>query len=94
MAQQVTNIGDLRSAEQQAQPNLPPPEVAVAHPRPWRNEWAFYAVGLGAIAAICYFAEEILVVILVSVLLSFVLAPIADLLSRLPCHFGLRQQSP
>lgn len=83
MAQQVTNIGDLTSAEQQAQPNLPPPEVAVARTRPWRNDWAFYAVGLGAIAAICYFAEEILVVILVSVLLSFVLAPIADLLSRL-----------
>ena len=60
-----------------------PPVVAVAHPRPRRNDWAFYAVGLGAIAAICYFAEEILVVILVSVLLSFVLAPIADLLSRL-----------
>jgi predicted PurR-regulated permease PerM len=88
MAQQVTNLGDHRSPEQPAQPNLPPPEVAVARPavarpHPRRNDWAFYAVGLGAIAAICYFAEEILVVILVSVLLSFVLAPIADLLSRL-----------
>jgi predicted PurR-regulated permease PerM len=83
MAQQVTNIGERRPPEQQAQPNLPPPEVAVARPRPRRNDWALYAMGLGAIAAICYFAEEILVVILVSVLLAFVLAPIADLLSRL-----------
>jgi predicted PurR-regulated permease PerM len=81
--EQLTNVGDHGLIERQAQPNLPPPEVAVAHPRLRRNDWAFYAVGLGAIAAICYFAEEILVVILVSVLLSFVLAPIADLLRRL-----------
>jgi len=85
MAQQVTNIVERKPPEQQpgGHPNLPPPEVAVSHPRPRRNDWALYAVGLGSIAAICYFAEEILVAILVSVLLAFVLAPIADLLTRL-----------
>lgn len=85
MAHQVTNIGERRPPEQQpqAQPNLPPPEVAVSHPRPHRNDWVFYAVGLAAICAICYFAEEILVVILVSVLLAFVLTPITDSLCRL-----------
>lgn len=82
MAQQVTNIGERRP-EQQQQHNLPPPEVAVARPHPRRNDWALYSVGLGSILAICYFAEEILVVILVSVLLAFVLAPVADLFSRL-----------
>lgn len=40
-------------------------------------------MGLGSIAAICYFAEEILVVILVSALLAFVLAPVGDLFGRL-----------
>lgn len=54
MAQQVTNIGEHPSPEQQAQQNLPPPEVAVLRPRPKRNDLAFYAVGLAAIAAICY----------------------------------------
>ena len=84
MAQQVSNIGEHRPPEQEAgQPNLAPPEVAVARPHPHRNDWALYAVGLGAIAAICYFAEEILVAILVSVLLAFVLAPVADLIARL-----------
>jgi predicted PurR-regulated permease PerM len=87
MAQSVTNIGERRPPEQQPhpapQPNLPPPEVAVARPRPRRNDWAFYAVGLGSILAICYFGEEILVVILVSVLFAFVLAPVADFFTRL-----------
>ena len=85
MAQQVTNIGERRPPEQPAQPpsNLSPPEVAVARTRPRRNDWAVYALGIGSICAICYFAEEILVVILVSVLLAFVLAPVADLFIRL-----------
>lgn len=83
MAQQVTNIEERRPAEQQPQLNLPPPEVAAPRSRPRRNDWALYAVGLGAICAICYFAEEILAVILVSALLAFVLAPVADLLSCL-----------
>ncbi len=82
MAQQVANIGERRPQEQQPPTSSSPPE-AVGRRRPRSNDWALYAIGLGTICAICYFAEGILVVILVSVLLAFVLAPIADLLIKL-----------
>jgi predicted PurR-regulated permease PerM len=82
MAQSVANIADRRPPEQSTQP-LPPPEVAVAHPHPRRKDWALHAIGLAAILAICYFGEEVLAVILVSVLIAFALAPITDLLGRL-----------
>ncbi len=81
MAQAVTNIGERRP--EQADVKLPPPEVAVAKPRPRRKDWALNAIGLGAIFAICYFGEEILVVILVSILLAFIMAPVADFLMKL-----------
>ena len=84
MAQSVASIGDRRPGQEQvAQPNLPPPEVAVPRPRPRRKDWALHAMGIGAILAICYFGEETLVTILVSVLLAFILAPVADLFTRL-----------
>lgn len=43
-------------------------------------------MGVGVVLAICYFAEEILVVILLSALIAFILAPVTDLLTgiRLP----------
>src|SRR5213079_2521971 len=47
------------------------------------KDWALHAMGIGAILAICYFGEETLVTILVSVLLAFILAPVADLFTRL-----------
>jgi predicted PurR-regulated permease PerM len=81
MAHTVTNIEQHRP-EQPQPPNLPPPEVAVDRPRPHRKDWALNAIGLGSIFAMCYFAENILVVILLSVLLAFVLAPIVTLLCR------------
>jgi len=81
MGQAVTNIGERRP--EQADIKLPPPEVAVAKPRPKRKDWALNALGLGAILAICYFGEEILVVILVSILVAFILAPVADFFVKL-----------
>jgi predicted PurR-regulated permease PerM len=81
MAQSVTNIGEKRPPEQGA-PNLPPPEVAVDRPRPRRKDWALTAMGLGTIFAMCCFAEQILVTIIVSVLLAFVLAPVVTFLTR------------
>src|SRR5437764_1391571 len=87
MSQAIANIGERRAINDQgAQPNLPPPEVAVSRPHPHRKDWALHAVGVAAILAICYFAEEALVVILASVLIAFILAPVADLftLLRLP----------
>jgi predicted PurR-regulated permease PerM len=83
MAHSATNIDQRRQPEPPPPPNLPPPEVAVERPHPRRKDWAFDAVGLGAIFAICYFAEQILVTILVSVLLAFVLAPIVTFLTKL-----------
>jgi predicted PurR-regulated permease PerM len=43
-------------------------------------------VGIAGVLALCYFGESVLVVMLVSVLLAFILAPIVDLLTylRLP----------
>lgn len=84
MAQPIRNINDeQRQQATPAPPVLPPPEVAVERPRPRRKDWALHAMGLGAIFAMCYFAEEILVVILLSVLLAFMLAPVFGLLSKL-----------
>ena len=84
MAHSVTNIVEKRPPEPQpGAPNLPPPEVAVDRPRPRRKDWALTAMGLGAIIAMCYFAEQILVTILVSVLLAFVLAPVVTSLTKL-----------
>jgi predicted PurR-regulated permease PerM len=84
MAQNVTNIGNRPAPpEQMASANLPPPEVAVSRPRPRRKDWALNAIGMAAILAICYFAEETLAVILVSILIAFVLAPVSDFLARL-----------
>jgi len=51
-----------------------------------RPHWSMNIIGIAGILALCYFGESILVVMMVSVLLSFILAPIVDLLTylRLP----------
>src|SRR5256885_88275 len=54
-----------------------------------RRHWAFNAVGIGTTLAICYFAEKALAVILVSVLLAFILAPLVDLLMRIHLPRGV-----
>jgi predicted PurR-regulated permease PerM len=62
---------------------LPGAAVRDAKARP---HWAMNIIGIAGILALCYFGESILVVILVSVLLAFILAPIVDFLTylRLP----------
>src|SRR5438874_8993390 len=40
-------------------------------------------MGVGAILTICYFAEQTLVVILISVLIAFILDPLANLFTRI-----------
>jgi predicted PurR-regulated permease PerM len=59
------------------------------HPEVARRHWALNAVGIGTTLAICYFAEKALAVILVSVLLAFILAPLVDILMRLHLPRGL-----
>lgn len=77
MAQSVTNI-----ANRQDPGNDNPPRQIVVQDQSGRNKWALHILGVGAILAVCYFAEEPLVVILVSILVAFVLAPITDFFSR------------
>ncbi len=57
-----------------------PSEPALPLPR---RMWIQNLIGIGAILGICYYAEIVLAVLLVAVLLSFILAPIVDGLNRI-----------
>lgn len=52
-------------------------------PEPNPRNWALNIIGIGVILGLCYFGELVLVVILVSVLLAFILAPAVDFMMRL-----------
>ncbi|MGO9127995.1 MAG: AI-2E family transporter [Terriglobales bacterium] len=54
-----------------------------------RLHWAMNIIGIAGILALCYYGEAILAVMLISVLLAFVLAPVVDLLSWLQLPRGL-----
>jgi predicted PurR-regulated permease PerM len=56
--------------------------------RTGRN-WSQLIIAIGVVLAICYVAELVLVVILVSTLLAFILAPIVDFLSQYRVPRGL-----
>jgi predicted PurR-regulated permease PerM len=64
----------------------PVPTSAVPAPEAQRWHWAMNVIGIAGVLALCYFGESVLVVMLVSVLLAFILAPIVDFLTylRLP----------
>jgi predicted PurR-regulated permease PerM len=66
-----------------ASPPYPDPETAKDDSP--RRQWAQTLLGIGVALALCYFGKEVLVVVLISVLLAFVLAPIMDGLTRI--HF-------
>jgi predicted PurR-regulated permease PerM len=59
------------------------PTSAVRNPEAPRRHWAMNVVGIAGILALCYFGESVLAVMLVSVLVAFILAPIVDLLTYL-----------
>lgn len=80
MAHPVTNIANRRDPENPAE--NPQPQIVVTPPAEKRN-WALHVLGLGVALAICYFAEEPLVVILISILIAFILAPVTDFFERL-----------
>jgi predicted PurR-regulated permease PerM len=71
---------------------IPPPAPAVETRRaqPRQNHWSLNLIGVGVMFALCYYGEVVLAVMLVSVLLAFILAPIVDVLSylRLPRALG------
>src|SRR5438270_4171904 len=82
MAHSATPIDDKRQSGEAA-PEAPPRGRSVAHLRPGSKTWALNVLGIGAILAFCYFAEETLVVILVSILIAFILDPVAIFFTRL-----------
>jgi predicted PurR-regulated permease PerM len=84
MAHPATPI-DSRT-EAAPKPEKPPRGRSIARLRPGSKTWALNLLGVGAILAFCYVAEEPLVVILVSILVAFILDPVADLFTwlRLP----------
>ncbi len=75
----------MATSEATPQTTSLPPAAAPPAP-PQRRHWAMNVVGITGILALCYFGESVLVVMLVSMLLAFILAPIVDLFSyiRLP----------
>jgi len=54
------------------------PTVASAAQIAPRRHWAMNVLGIAGVLALCHFGESVLVVILVSILLAFILAPITD----------------
>ncbi len=68
-----------------------PPLQAVAGPppKPPKPHWAFSAIGIATVLGLCYWGELVLAVMLVSVLLAFILAPVMDLLIRFRLPRGL-----
>jgi predicted PurR-regulated permease PerM len=57
--------------------------------KPPKPHWALTAIGIATALALCYWAELVLAVMLVSVLLAFILAPVMDFLIRLRLPRGL-----
>src|ERR1700722_20260074 len=57
---------------------------------PARRHWALNLLGVAIVLVGCYFAESVVMVILVSILLAFIVAPIVDALMyiRLPRAVG------
>jgi predicted PurR-regulated permease PerM len=58
------------------------PEAAASHVKPTKFHWALTALGVAIILAICYLAELVLAVMMFSVMLAFILAPLVDFLMR------------
>ena len=65
------------------QPSYVPP------PKPQKPHWAFTAIGIATVLGLCYWGELVLAVMLVSVLLAFILAPVMELFIRLHLPRGL-----
>jgi predicted PurR-regulated permease PerM len=67
-----------------------PAQALVLPPsKPQKPHWAFSAIGIATILGLCYWGELVLAVMLVSVLLAFVLAPVMELFIRLQLPRGL-----
>ena len=63
--------------------------LGIPPPKPHKPHWAFTAIGIATVLGLCYWGELVLAVMLVSVLLAFILAPVMDLLIRFHLPRGL-----
>lgn len=73
----------MRMATENAELQPEATGLQAAHAEPGKRHWAFNLLGIVLILGLCYFGETVLAVVLVSVLLAFILAPVVDLLMRL-----------
>jgi len=71
------------------EPPLPPRQITQQRRRLRRRHWALDVIGVAGILALCYYGEAVLAVVLISVLLAFILAPLVDLLTHMHLPRGL-----
>src|SRR5712691_10517861 len=72
------------TSEQGHSERLPEPVPTIR-----KRNWPEIIIATGAVMTFCYFAEWELAVVLISILLAFILAPVVDLLQRLRVPRGL-----
>lgn len=65
------------------------PDPAVPHSKAQKSHWALTAMGIAVILGLCYWGELVLSVMLASLLLAFILAPVMDFLMRMRLPRGL-----
>jgi predicted PurR-regulated permease PerM len=63
--------------------------LGIPPPKPHKPHWALTAIGIATVLGLCYWGELVLAVMLVSVLLAFILAPVMELLIRFHLPRGL-----
>ena len=82
---------DTAMAIDEAEIHRPPPRApeVVGSPKVHKSHWALTAIGIATVLGLCYWAELVLAVMLVSVLLAFILAPVMDLFIRLRLSRGV-----
>ena len=85
---------DEAEIDRLAVPGAPAPVAvtlaqAVPPPKPQKAHWAFQAIGIATILGLCYWGELVLAVMLVSVLLAFILAPVMEFFILLHLPRGL-----
>ncbi len=71
------------------QPETPIVPAPAPPPKPQKPHWAFQAIGIATILGLCYWGELVLAVVLVSVLLAFILAPVMEFFILLHLPRGL-----
>ncbi len=76
----------MATGEVQVQAAATPVPAQAAARTKTRPHWSMNILGIAGILVLCYFGESVLAVMMVSVLLAFILAPVVDLLTyfRLP----------